>query len=112
MAGFGVFCGPCPNAVADPLPDVQADPPSPLRYSARMRRIGRAAPKISALPSAEGLREAALQQAIGSALAAIHSTGIAKGVYRFRTHQEADAQRIDALVRVIAANAARLRRIP
>ena len=77
-----------------------------------MRSIGRTAPRISELPSADGLREASLHQAIGSAMAATHSTGIAKGVYRFRTHQEADAQRIDALVRVIAANAARLRRIP
>ena len=64
------------------------------------------------MPSAEGLRDAALQQSIGSAMALIHSTGIAKGVYRFRTQQEADVQRLDALVRVIAANAARLRRGP
>ena len=83
-----------------------------MRYSAHMRSIGRSLPGISALPSAEGLHEAARHQAIGSAMAAIHSTGIAKGVYRFRTLQEADAQRIDALVSVIAANAARLRRTP
>lgn len=86
--------------------------PRPLRYSARMRRIGRTPPKIAALPSAAALREAAAHQTIGGALAAIHSTGIAKGVYRFRTQQEAGAQRIDALVSVIAANAARLRRMP
>lgn len=89
---------------------MQLQRPSPLCHIARMRSIGRNLPSISALPSAEALREAALQQTLGSAIAAVHSTGIAKGVYRFRTHQAADAQRIDALVRVIAANAARLRR--
>ena len=62
------------------------------------------------MPSAEGLRQAALHQAVGSAMAAVHSTGIVKGVYRFRTHQEADAQRLDALVQVIVANAMRQRR--
>jgi hypothetical protein len=65
---------------------------------------------ITALPSAQGLQVAALQQEIGKAMAAVHSTGIAKGVYRFSTQQEADAQRLDALVRVVAAGAARQRR--
>lgn len=83
-----------------------------MRYSARMRSIGRALPRISALPSAEALRDAKLHQTLGSAIAGVHSTGIAKGIYRFRTHEAADAQRIDALVRVVAANAARLRRTP
>jgi hypothetical protein len=83
-----------------------------LRYSARMRSIGRTHSQVTALPSADGLREAALQQAIGRAMAAIYSTGIAKGVYRFRTQDEADAQRLDAQVRVIAANAALQRRGP
>lgn len=83
-----------------------------LRYSVRMRNIGRVPEKITALPSADGLRVAALQQQIGKALAAVSSTGIVKGVYRFQTHQEADAQRMVGLVRVIAANAARQRRKP
>ena len=77
-----------------------------------MRSIGRTLSKITAMPSADGLRDAVLHQNIGRAMAAIHSTGIAKGVYRFRTHQEADAQRLDALVRVVAANAGRHRRGP
>jgi hypothetical protein len=72
-----------------------------------MRSIGRPPQQVAAQPSAAGLRDAALQQRTGMALAAVLSTGIAKGVYRFRTLQEADAQRADALVRVIAANAAR-----
>jgi hypothetical protein len=77
-----------------------------------MRHIGRAPVKVTKLPRADGLRDAALQQRIGQAMATVISTGIAKGVYRFHTHQEADAQRMDALVRVIAANAMRQRRPP
>ena len=56
------------------------------------------------------MRDAAAYQRIGSALAAIHSTGIAKGVYRFKSQQEADEQRDEALARVMAANAALQRR--
>lgn len=79
-------------------------------YSIRMRTIGRKPPTLTAMPSAAGLRDAAAYQRIGSALAAIHSTGIAKGVYRFKSQQEADEQRDEALARVIAANAALQRR--
>ncbi len=77
-----------------------------------MKTIGRAVSKITVLPSAQGLHDAALQQNIGQAMAVIYSTGIAKGVYRFGTQQEADTQRLDALVRVVAANAARRQRGP
>lgn len=55
------------------------------------------------------MRQAAQHQAMGHALAGFASTGIAKGVYRFRSHEEADLQRFEALVRVVAANARRLR---
>ena len=75
-----------------------------------MRVIGRKLAQITALPSATNLRHAALHQRTAGALAFIDSTGIAKGVYRFRSHDEADAQRMDALVNVIAANVARRRR--
>jgi hypothetical protein len=81
----------------------------PLRYVARMRTIGRRLPAFSARPGAAGLRQAAQHPAIGQALAGIASTGIAQGVYRFRRHEEADRQRFEALVRVVAANARRLR---
>lgn len=77
-----------------------------------MPSIGRPLSRIAASPSADALRDAARQQRIGEALAAVYSTGIAKGVYRFRTQHEADAQRIGALVRVIAANAALRERGP
>jgi hypothetical protein len=72
-----------------------------------MRCIGRKLPQVTAQPSAEGLRAALSQQATARALGAIHGIGIAKGVYRFATHEAAQAQRVDALVRVVAANAAR-----
>ena len=75
-----------------------------------MRTIGRKPPAITAQPTAEGLRSAARQQAIGQAFAASATTGIAKGVYRFRGHEEAERQRLEALVRVVAASARRLRR--
>lgn len=74
-----------------------------------MRTIGRERLAISALPSADGLRRAAQQQVIASAFAGSTTTGIAKGVYRFRSHDEADRQRFEALVRVVAANARTLR---
>jgi hypothetical protein len=69
-------------------------------------------PLPSALPQAQALRRAAVHQAGGRALAQFSSTGIAKGVYRFASHDEAaDAQANQALARVMAANAA-LRKPP
>ncbi len=91
MAGFGVLA-------------------CPLRCSVRVKTIGRTRSEIAALPSAQGVQDAVSQQRIGLAMAAVHSTDIAKGVYRFKTPQAAHAQRLEALVRVIAANAVRLRR--
>ena len=72
-----------------------------------MRKIGRRLPAITAQPSADGLRHAAIHMATSLALAGGASTGIAKGVYRFKTHEEADAQVIEGLARVVAANASR-----
>lgn len=74
-----------------------------------MRTIGRKLPGITALPSADGLRLAAQQQAMADAFAVSATTGIPKGVYRFRSQDEADRQRFEALVRVVAANARRQR---
>lgn len=75
-----------------------------------MRIIGRAQRPPSALPQAEGLRRAAVHQATGRALARISSTGIVKGVYRFKSQKEADAQVEEGLARVMAWNAAFHRR--
>lgn len=80
-----------------------------LRYIACMRTIGRERLTISALPSADGLHRAAQQQAIASVFDARATTGIPKGVYRFRSQDDADRQRFEALVRVVSANAHRQR---
>ncbi len=71
-----------------------------------MRVIGNRLPRITAVPSARALRQAARHRAAGGGLAAVNSTGIVKGVYRFRTHEEADQHAQEALARTIAANAA------
>lgn len=81
-----------------------------LRYVEPMRTIGRKLPAVLAMPSAGGLRDVMLHQVLGAALVAVNSTGIAKNVYRFKTRHEADAQRDEALSRVIAAYAAIQRR--
>jgi hypothetical protein len=71
-----------------------------------MRTIGRLLPELKLLPRAQGLRRAAEHQAGARALARVSSTGIAKGVYRFKSHEEADAQVNEGRARVMAANAA------
>lgn len=75
-----------------------------------MKIIGRTYKSLSALPQAEGLRRAAVHQATGRALAKVSSTGIAKGLYRFRSQAEADEQVAQGLARVMAWNASLQRR--
>ena len=71
-----------------------------------MRQIGtRTESQPSRLPTAEALRLAAIHQKTGGALAALATTGVAKGVYRFRSHEEKNRHDDEALARVIAANA-------
>ena len=89
---------------------LQLDAAARERYSASMRFIGRPLPELAPTPTAAALRRAAVHQAGGRALAAVSSTGIVKGVYRFKSQAEADAQVEDALARVMAANAALHRR--
>lgn len=55
-------------------------------------------------PSAEALAAAAQHLRTAAALAAVNTTGIARGVYRFRTHEEANRHADDALARAIAEN--------
>jgi hypothetical protein len=71
-----------------------------------MRTIGRSMPELSLLPQAEALRRAAVHQSGGRALERLSSTGIAQGVYRFKSQDEADAQVEEARARVVACNAA------
>ena len=70
-----------------------------------MRRVGsRTLNRITQHPSAKGLKAAAAHQRTAAALAAVPTTGIAKGVYRFRTHAEANRHAEEAQARAIAAN--------
>mgnify|MGYP003346777248 CR=1 FL=1 len=71
-----------------------------------MRQIGKrhiAQPMLK--PSAEALRQAAVHQRTAQALAGVATTGIAKGIYRFASHEEMNRFDEEALARVIAANA-------
>lgn len=76
-----------------------------------MRTIGQRRTVLEATPSADALRQAGVHQRAAQALAAISSTGIAKGVYRFASHEAADAQREAALTAVVVANVVRRRRV-
>ena len=70
-----------------------------------MRRIGRnipAQPKL--VPSGSNLALAAVHQRTGQALAAVDTTGIAKGLYRFATHEQMNRHSDEALARAMAAN--------
>ena len=71
-----------------------------------MRHIGRATSELTAVVGISALREAAVHQATGSALAAVNTVGIAKGIYRFKTHEQANAHAQEGLVRAIALNVA------
>ena len=75
-----------------------------------MRTIGSKLPEITSAPSAKGLRDAANAERLAAALPAVHSTGIVKGIYRFASRADADAQRLEGLVRVVASNALKRRR--
>lgn len=70
-----------------------------------MRQIGKRTPsQPGLLPTAEGLRAAAVHQRTGQALAALATTGIAKGIYRFASHEEMNRHDEAALARAIADN--------
>jgi hypothetical protein len=71
-----------------------------------MRHIGHPTPELQSLTGANALRQAAVHQATGSALAAVNTMGMAKGIYRFKTHEEANAHADEALVKAIAMNVA------
>ena len=71
-----------------------------------MRHLGRVTPAMRTIAGDEALREAAVHQATGSALAAVNTVGIDKGIYRFKTHEQANAHAQEGLVRAIALNVA------
>jgi hypothetical protein len=73
-----------------------------------MKRVGTrriATPAVS--PSAAALRAAAVHQASGRALAALATTGIPKGIYRFASHEEMNRATDEAMARAIALNVRR-----
>jgi len=70
-----------------------------------MRKIGRRTPLQPALyPTGDALRLAGVHQRTGQALAALATTGIPKGLYRFATHEEMNRHSDAALARAIAEN--------
>ncbi len=70
-----------------------------------MRQVGRRhVPEPAPVPSAAALRAAATHQATGAVLAAIATTGIPKGLYRFASHAEMNRQTDEAIARAIALN--------
>jgi len=73
-----------------------------------MRQIGRRrVGSLAAVPSAEALRLAAVHQATGQALAAVATTGIRKGIYRFASHAAINRHTEEALAHAIALNVRR-----
>ncbi len=76
-----------------------------------MRIVGPARIALPTLtPSAQGLAAARIHQATAAVLAAMPSTGIARGIYRFASHEAMNRATDEALVRTIAMNA-ELRRL-
>lgn len=70
-----------------------------------MRKVGKTAiARPTRVPTGSNLALAAVHQRTGQALAAVMTTGIAKGLYRFATHEEMNRHSDEALTRAIAAN--------
>jgi hypothetical protein len=76
--------------------------------TASMRQLGqRFINAIALVPSPDALRAAAIHQATGQALAAVITTGIRKGVYRFASHAEMNRHAEAALAHAVAINVRR-----
>ena len=70
-----------------------------------MRQVGvRRPPEPSLSPSAAALHVAAAHQRTGAALAAISTTGILKGLYRFASHAEMNRHTDEGTARAVALN--------
>jgi hypothetical protein len=73
-----------------------------------MKRVGnRRVPRPAATASAAALRAAAVHQSSGLALAAVATTGIRKGIYRFASHAEMNRHTEEAMAHAIALNVRR-----
>jgi hypothetical protein len=74
-------------------------------HNRHMRQIGKRGQSQPGFnPSEDALRLAGIHQRTGQALAALATTGIRKGIYRFATHDEMNRHSDEALARAIAAN--------
>ena len=70
-----------------------------------MRQIGDKEPATpEQRPCGANLALARSHQCTGVALAALPTTGIVQGIYRFATHEEMNRHSEEALARAIAAN--------
>ena len=62
------------------------------------------------MPSPDGLAAARIHQGTGLAMAAVPTTAIRQGIYRFASHEQMNQATEAALVRAVCLNA-RLRKI-
>ena len=73
-----------------------------------MRQVGqRVVGTIALFPSGEALRAAAIHQATGQALAAVATSGIPKGIYRFFSPAELNRHTEEAAAQAVALNVRR-----
>ena len=90
---------------ANPGPD---DPlPAALKPTTPeiMRTVGtRRPPAISGIPTTQALLRAATHVEAARVLAAVNTTGVAKGIYRFSSAEEASRHSEEALARAIVQN--------
>ena len=76
-----------------------------LYHTLRMRVVGHnRIPGPQLTPSAQGLATAQVHQNAGIALAAIPTTGIRHGIYRFASHEAMNRATEEALVGAIRLN--------
>ena len=70
-----------------------------------MRVIGSRTPYvIRRRPDPRALKAGAAHQRAAAAMAAVRTTGIRQGIYRFRSHADANAHAEQGVIRAIAAN--------
>jgi hypothetical protein len=70
-----------------------------------MRQIGhKPSSQLSLLPEGSNFHLARAHQQCGQALAAVSTTGILKGIYRFSSHEEMNRHSENALSIAIVAN--------
>ena len=78
---------------------------SRLCHTLPMRVVGHTKiPDPQLMPSAQGLVAARAHQHAGLALAAVRTTGIRHGIYRFSSHEEMNRATEEALVSAIRLN--------